>query len=151
MSFLCFRIQSRILYCIIFFLLNLQSLTIPKSFLYFHDFDSFEEYGLVSCLVDYHSNWLSYFFFHDYIKGIHFGQECHRRGALLSASHQGQIGYVLLLVADAHLGHLDEVVSANVFHCEVTIFLFVINRYLWVGRYFVMMNYPSSLQTLPMN
>lgn len=74
-----------------------------------------------------------------------------QKGALLSVSCQGQIGYVSLLVADAHLGHSDELVAANVFHCEVTIFLFVINTYLWVGRYFVTMNYPSSLQTLPMN
>lgn len=55
-----------------------------------------------------------------------------------------QIEYVLLPVADVHVGHLNEVLSANVFHCEVTSFLFVINKYLWVGRYFVTMNYPSN-------
>lgn len=145
MSILRFRIQSKIPYCIILcFLKPLQSATVPNSFLFFHDFDTFEEYGL-SCLVEYPSIWLSDFFFSSLHWGYTFGARMSQKGCPSQCILQGeQIEYVLLLVADVHVGHLNEVLSANVFHCEVTSFLFVINKYLWVGRYFVTMNYLSN-------
>lgn len=54
---------------------------------------------------------------------------------------------ICLITGDVNLGRLDTVVSANFFHCKVTVFPFAIDKYLWVGRCFVVRGYPASLQT----
>lgn len=51
---------------------------------------------------------------------------------------------------DGNLNHLDRVVFAGIPHCEVTLFLFVINNY-DEKTTLRLCKYPVSLQTLPAN
>ena len=55
-----------------------------------------------------------------------------------------------LLPGDVNLDHLVKVVSAGFLHCKVTIFHFVVNKYL-EGATFRLCTYPVSLQILPTN
>lgn len=55
-----------------------------------------------------------------------------------------------LLLGDVNLDHLVKVVSAGFLHCEVTIFHFVVIKYL-EGTTLRLCTYPVSLQILPTN
>lgn len=65
------------------------------------------------------------------------GQEQPRCGAVPFSVHPiwGYVTLTCLLVGEANLDYLVKVVYAGFLHCKVTVFPFVINKYL-AGRYF---------------
>lgn len=71
---------------------------------------------------------------------MHLLRECHRNDAVFSLHPiEWYMILICLVVSDVPFDHMIKMVSASVFHCEFTVFLFVINKD-FVGSYYDTIN-----------
>lgn len=83
-------------------------------------------------LCRWSSVWACLIFFHDLNEVIYFCQEYHRHDLGPFVHHiKDFIVSTCLITGSVTHDHLDKIVISRFFHCKVTIFPFVVDKYFW--------------------
>lgn len=101
-------------------------MTVPHSFLVFHDLDNFNEIWPV---ILYNVSQLRFFrcFFMIQLRLYTFGKKCQRSNIAPFSEHS-----ICIITGGINLDHLVQILSTGFVHCRVTDFLFLIDKYLGV-------------------